>query len=100
MSKRENVLLSGRYANGVLRPEAGVGELPLALQQEDLGEDGDGDFARRLVPQAQSDGRVQARVFPRVAPEPLRDAAEDGRHLAAAADETDVPRVGTDRGLQ
>src|SRR5471030_3288191 len=75
-------------------------ELAVALQEQDLGEDGDGDFARRLVAQLESDGRVQPLILTRVAANPLGDAPEDDSHFAPAADESDVARVGAQRGFE
>src|SRR5438552_11770832 len=100
MSKSESGVLSGTYAYGVLRGQAGVGEDSVALQQQDLGEDGDGDLARRLVPEPQPDGRVQPRIVARVAAQPLRDAPEDQGDLAPAADQPDIPRRRAEGSLE
>src|SRR5947208_794321 len=100
MSKSESGVLSGTYAQGVLRGQAGVGEDSVALQQQDLGEDGDGDLARRLVAETQPDRRVQPRIVARVAAEPLRDAPEDQGDLPPAADQPDVPRRRAEGSLE
>src|SRR3981081_2639797 len=68
MSKPQTRLLSSTYAEGVLRRQARVRELAIALDEDDLREDGDGDLSRRLVADAQPDGRVQAQVLARLTP--------------------------------
>src|SRR5437016_7123421 len=100
MSKSETPLLSGTYASGFPRPQPGVRELPSALDQEDLGEDGDGDLPGRLVSQPQPDGRVQPRVLAQLPPQPPADVAQDQRHLSAAPDQPDVSGPRLQRRLQ
>jgi len=92
---RKRAFSSSTYAEGVLRRQARVRELAIALDEDDLGEDGDGDLSRRLVADAQPDGRVQAKVLARIAPEAAGDVApaparsSDGcrsaRHTAPAS---------------
>src|SRR3954469_1698158 len=100
MSKSETRLLSGTYAERILRREPRVRELPAGFQQQDLGEDRDRDLPGRLVAEAKSDGRVQAGVLARIASEPAGDVAQDQGHLPAAADQPDIPRFGPQRGLE
>src|SRR5882672_2595640 len=84
----------------VARGQAGMLELPSALDQDDLGDDGEGDLAGGFVSEPQADGGVQPVVLARIAPAPPRDVAEDERDLAAAADQTQVSRPGSQRGLE
>src|SRR5438552_3933596 len=67
-------------------------QLALALDQEYLGEDRDGDLARRLVAELQPDGRVQPLVGARIAAGSARDVAQDDRDFPLAADQADVAR--------
>src|SRR5712664_3163193 len=100
MSKPQTRLLSSTYAEGVLRRQARVRELAIALDEDDLGEDGDGDLSGRLVADAQPDGRVQAKVLARIAPEAAGDVAQHERDLPPAADQADVARPRLQRRLQ
>src|SRR5438045_1384513 len=100
MSKSERRLLSGTYANGVLRSEPRVRELALALEEQDLRQDGDGDLSRRLVPEAQPDRGVQPRIVARAAAEAPGDAAQDQGDFPAAADQPDVARLGAKRRFE
>src|SRR4051812_15311687 len=100
MSKLETVLLSGTYARDILRLQARVRELASALQQQDLRQDGDGDFPRSLVAQPQPDRRVQPRILARFPAQASGDVAQDQSDLAAAADQPDVAGPALQRGLQ
>src|SRR5207253_9707886 len=77
--RSEMPLLSGTDADGVPGGETGMRKLALALQEEDLGENRDGDLAGRLVAEAQPDRRMQAGIVARIAPQPPGDAAQDQR---------------------
>src|SRR5882724_12543443 len=100
MSKSQTRLLSSTYAKGVLRWQARVRELAIALDEDDLGEDGDGDLSGRLVADAQPDGRVQAKVLARIATEAAGDVAQHQGDLPPAADQADVARARLQRRLQ
>src|SRR6266446_8834562 len=100
MSKPQTRLLSSTYAEGVLRRQARVRQLATALEEEDLGEDGDGDLSGRLVAEPQPDGRVQAKVLARIAPQAAGDVAQHQRDLPPAADQADVARPRLQRRLQ
>src|SRR4051812_27640395 len=100
MSKSEISLVSGTYAKRLARREARVRELAAALDQDDLRQDRESDFPGSLVPQPEPDGRVQARVVPRIASDPRGDVAEDERDLPPAADQADVPGPAAQRRLQ
>src|SRR5712664_839286 len=100
MSKPHTRLLPSTYAEGVLRRQARVGELAIALEEDDLGEDGDGDLSWRLVAEPQPDGRVQAKVLARIAPEAASDVAQHQGDLPPAADQADIPRPRLQRRLQ
>src|SRR5882724_5349010 len=91
MSKSETRVLSGTYAERVARRKARVRQLAAALDQNDLRQDRERDLPGSLVPQPQPDGRVQARIVPRIASDPPGDVAEDERDLPPAADQADVP---------
>src|SRR6202022_5012143 len=100
MSKPTTPLLSSTYAEGVLRRQARVRELAIALEEDDLGEDGDGDLSWRLVAESQPDGRVQAKVLARIAPEAAGDVAQHQGDLSPASDQADVARPRLQRRLQ
>src|SRR5258705_12291071 len=100
MSKPQTRLLSSTYAEGVLRRQARVRQLAVALDEDDLGQDRDGDLSGRLVADAQPDGRVQAKVLARIAPEAAGDVAQHQRDLPTAAAQADVARPRLQRRLQ
>src|SRR4051812_36640259 len=75
-------------------------QLAISLDQQDFREDGNGDLARRLVPQLQPHRGVQARILAWVGPQPPADAAQDERYFAATADQADVARARTQRRLE
>src|ERR1700682_4762870 len=100
MSKPQTRLLSSTYAEGVLRRQARVRELAIALEEDDLGEDGDGDLSWRLVAESQADGRVQRKARARTAPEAAGDVAQHQGDLPPAADQADIARPRLQRRLQ
>src|SRR6267142_2387886 len=100
MSKPQTRLLSSTYAEGILRRQARVRELAIALDENDLGKDGESDLPGRLVADAQPDGRVQTNVLARVPPDAAGDVAQHQRDLPTAADQADVSRPRLQRRLQ
>src|SRR5438132_8658539 len=100
MSKSETSLVSGTYAKRLARREARVRKLAAALDQDDLRQDRERDLPRSLVPEPEPDGRVQARIVPRIASDPPGDVAEDERDLPPAADQADVPGAAAERRLE
>src|ERR1700730_8873353 len=100
MSKSQTPLLSSTYAEGVLRRQARVRELDTALEEDDLGEDCDAYLSWRLLAEPQPDGRVQARVLARIAPEAAGDVAQHQGDLSPASDPDDGARPRLPRPLQ
>src|SRR5882672_5033454 len=100
MSKPQTRLLSSTYAEGVPGGQARVRELAIALDEDDLREDGDGDLSRRLVAEPEPDRRMQAKVLARIAAEAAGDVAQHQCDLPPAADQTDVARARLQRRLQ